>query len=136
MLFAICAAAHASTIIFTGVVDSVNPGSQFEPGDAFVARFSYYPHQPHFVNHATIIVGEQMFRFYADGATRVSYDTDACSGSVFYQIVDSLYVSITLQCATPDCVVPPLEQFNLNDFTFMFNTFGHLTEAQFELYHH
>jgi hypothetical protein len=130
MSFAICAAAHASTIIFTGVVDSVNPDSQFQPGDAFVAKFTYYPHEPHFVNHATIIVGEQVFRFYADGGTRVSDDIDACSGSVFYQIVDSPYVEITLQAATPDCVVPPREQFNLNDFTFMFNTFGHLTGAQ------
>ena len=89
MSFAICAAAHASTIIFTGVVDSVNPDSQFQPGDSFVAKFTYYPHEPHFVNHATIIVGEQVFRFYADGGTRVSDDINACSGSVFYQIVDS-----------------------------------------------
>ena len=129
MSFAICAAAHASTITFTGVVDSVNPGSQFQRGDAFVAKFTYNP-ITHFVNQATIIVGEQVFLFHADGGTRVSYDINACSGSVFYQINDSQYVSITLQAATPDCVVPPLEQFNLNEFTFMFNTFGHLTGAQ------
>jgi hypothetical protein len=113
MSLAICAAAHASTIEFTGVVDSVNPGSQFQPGDAFVAKFTYYPHEPHFVNHARITVGERVFRFYADGGTRMSYDVDACSGSVLYQIVDCQYVSITLQAATPDCIVPPLEQFNL-----------------------
>ena len=129
MSFAICAAAHASTIIFTGVVDSVNPGSQFQRGDAFVAKFTYNP-ITHFVNQATIIVGEQVFLFHADGGTRVYYDINACSGSVFYQINDSQYVSITLQAATPDCVVPPLEQFNLNEFTFMFNTLGHVTGAQ------
>jgi hypothetical protein len=129
MSFAICAAAHASTITFTGIVDSVNPGSQLQRGDAFVAKFTYNP-ITHFVNQATIMVGEQVFLFPADGGTRVSYDIDACSGSVFYQIVDSPYVEITLQAATPDCVVPSLEQFNLNDFTFMFNTFGHLTGAQ------
>jgi hypothetical protein len=104
-----------------------NPGSPFQPGDVFTAKFSYSPITK-LVNRATITVEDRQFRCWADG-TRIAYDNDPCHGSVFYQVVESPYVEIDLQAATPTCVVPPLEEFNQNNFIYSFNSFGHMTRV-------
>lgn len=121
-----CSVTYASTVTFTGVIDRINPGSPFEPGDIFIARFQY-DQVTKTVNRATITVEERQFKYLADG-TRVSYGTDPCDGSVYYQVVNSSYVSITMQAATPDCNIPDLSMFNLNNFVYIFNSFGHMTQ--------
>jgi hypothetical protein len=54
----------------------------------------------------------------------VAFDTDPSHGSIFYQLIQ-FYVSrptffassdVVLQAATPNGVIPPLDQFNLNQF--------------------
>jgi len=127
ILLATCIAAAASTITFTGVIDAVTPGSPFAPGDVFIARFAF-SEATKLVTKATITIEDRQFRYWGDG-TRIAYDNNPCHESVFYQVVESPYVEIDLQAATPNCVVPPLEGFNLNNFIYSFNSFGHMTRV-------
>jgi len=124
ILLATCIAAAASTITFTGTIDQVGPDSPFHAGDVFIAKFAYSP-ITNLVTRAIITAEDRQFK-YAMDSTRIAVDSNPCHGSVFWQVVESPYVDITLQAATPDCLIPPLELFNLNDFIFM-NSFGHLT---------
>jgi hypothetical protein len=114
----------ASTITFTGTITSVGPNSPFRVGDVFIARFQFDA-VTRVVNRSTITVEIQQFRHFADG-TRIAYDNDPCSPSVYFQAIESPYVDITMQAITQDCNIPAIDQFNLNDFIFM-DSFGHMT---------
>jgi hypothetical protein len=124
LLLATSVISAASTITFTGTIDSVSPDSPFRVGDVFIARFQFDA-VTRVVNRTTITVEATRFNYFADG-TRIAYDNDPCSGSVFYQAIESVYVDITMQAATPDCHIPALDEFVLNDFIFM-GAFGHMT---------
>ena len=125
-------------IAFTGVIDDVqadvNP-APFVVGDIFSATlsFNYHPH-PQFggggiVSEYLIIVNDLTLSGTIPtgshiGADLVAFDTDPSHGSIFYQLIQ-FYVSrptffassdVVLQAATPNGVIPPLDQFNLNQF--------------------
>lgn len=120
-------AVQAGVVTTRGLVTQTNTGSQFNVGDQLRISFSFNPVTRH-VEHTTIIdeTSGQVFRFGADG-TRFFADTNPCESSIFIQTEDSLYFSMTLQAITYNCVIPPLADFNLNDFVITFNTFGVLT---------
>lgn len=80
------------------------------------------------------------------GGNLVLIDTDPSHGSVFYQLFEffvpnadpytDLSGSITLQTPTPNGVIPPIDQFALNDFAMFLDlpndplpesVIGHLT---------
>ena len=126
----------AATVTFTGVIDEVsgNPAGVVT-GDTFTGIFFFLPNPPdtfgHFggiVNHYSIAIGDLMLsgtgdRHFANG---VVFLTDPSQGSVFYQAFVSvplsghyrfLGMSIELQAGTPGGVIPPLDRFNLNDFS-------------------
>ena len=120
----IAVVAQAATITFTGVVDTVRVGSTFQVGDTFVASFKFNA-RTRAVTHYTIAIDESILSGKKDGSVYV--DNNPAHGSVFYQIIDNSVTYIELQAGTPNGVIPPLDQFNLNDFTLTNNTFGHLT---------
>jgi hypothetical protein len=145
----------AATVTFTGIVDEIDGHpSGVAIGDTFSGIFSFHPNPPDTfgrfggqIDGYSITVGE-----FSVSGTRpfnggVSFLTDPSQGSVFYQLFSfsaplsgqyaSLFVEVTLQAGTPGGVIPPLDQFNLNDFDVglqlannpdLFDSvFGHLT---------
>jgi hypothetical protein len=123
-------------------------------GDTFSGIFSFHPNPPDTfgrfggqIDRYSIMVGE----FTVSGTTidngGVVFLTDPSQGAVFYQVVSlsaplsgqygRLFTEVTLQAGTPGGVMPPLDQFNLNDFDVglqlannpdLFDSvFGHLT---------
>jgi hypothetical protein len=125
-------------IAFTGVIDDVKADVNLAPfmvGDIFSATlsFNYHPH-PQFggggiVSEYLIIVGDLTLSGTIPtgshiGADLVAFDTDPSHGSIFYQLIQlsvsrpTFFASsdIVLQAATPNGVIPPLDQFNLNQF--------------------
>ena len=121
-------AVQAATITFTGVVDQ---SSQFSVGDVFTATFQFNPHKGR-VTRYVITVGNELTLSGTKGGGMIALDDNLAHGSVYYQVISSDLTEITLQAATPNGVIPPIDQFNLNDFdlfatTFGASTFGHLT---------
>jgi len=63
----------------------------------------------------------------------VAYDNDPTHGSVYYQIIESDFMEVTMQCPTPLGMLPEcVEDFALRDFALFYNplianTSGHLT---------
>jgi hypothetical protein len=125
-------------IAFTGVIDDVQADvtpALFMVGDIFSATlsFNYHPH-PEFggggiVSEYLIMVGDLTLSGTIPtgshiGADLVAFDTDPSHGSVFYELIQfhvsrpTFFASsdIVLQAATPNGVIPPLDQFNLNQF--------------------
>jgi hypothetical protein len=117
-------AVQAATITFTGVVDQ---SSQFSVGDVFTATFQFDPHKGR-VTRYVITVGNELTLSGTKGGGMVALDSNPARGSVYYQVINSNFTEITLQAATPNGVIPPIDQFNLNAFDlFASSTFGHLT---------
>lgn len=116
---------QAGVVTFQGVVDEVRPPSQFEVGDTFTGTFVYNPHS-RIISWFEIKIGRTSFSGKRLGGMFV-FDDAPISGSVFYQVIDLNEVEITLQAATPNGVIPPVSEFNLNDFAIFNDTFGHLT---------
>jgi hypothetical protein len=116
---------QAATITFTGVIDEAREDSLFQVGQIIVAHFNYNARNGQ-INHYVVTVGETTLSI-AEKDGLVALNANASSGSVYYQIIDNSIITITLQSATPNGIIPPVEQFNLNDFSLNSNTFGHLT---------
>jgi hypothetical protein len=147
----------ASAITFTGVVDQVqapfNP-VHFMIGDTFSGTFFFNSGPPDVfgnvfgpITHYSVTVGGLSFSGTpGGGGDLVTLGTDPSQGSVFYQVVSLLApnpgpyafanVDLTMQAATPNGVIPPVGQFNLNDFAINFfspnrplpdDVFGHMT---------
>ena len=116
------AAMQAAVIEFTGVVDS---SEKYAVGTVVMAQFFFNPENGEISRYA-VMVGGDLFKLKGDGA-RVYVDADPSHGSVYYQITDSSFVEFTLEAATPNGIIPPVDQFNLNDFTIGNDTFGHMT---------
>ena len=127
----------AATVTFTGVIDEVsgNPAGVMT-GDAFTGIFFFHPNPPdtfgHFgglVGRYSIAMGDVMVSGTAEPfqfANGVVFLTDPSQGSVYYQAFvhdplsgqySGLGMDITLQAGTPGGVIPPLDRFNLNDFS-------------------
>jgi hypothetical protein len=146
---------HAAVISFTGIVDQVqaplNP-VHLMIGDPFSGTFFFNSGPPGAnvfpISHYSIAVGELSFSGTPGGGDDlVALGTDPSQGSVFYQVINLLApnpgpyafagVDVTMQAATPNGVIPPLSQFNLNDFAINLhfphdsplpeNAFGHMT---------
>jgi hypothetical protein len=123
-------------------------------GDTFSGTFVFNFEPPTSIvfpiTHYSITVGEFSFSGTPGGGTNlVGLLTDPGQGAVFYQVFNLLAsnpgpyafadVEVTMQAATPNGVIPPLDQFALNDFEiglFLPNdpfpedveeVFGHLT---------
>jgi hypothetical protein len=123
-LAAVSAVQAATTITFTGVVDQ---SSQFSVGDVFTATFQFDPHKGRVIRYL-ITVGNELNMSGTKGGGMVTMDSNPAHGSVYYQVINSNFIDITLEAATPNGVIPPIGQFNLNDFDlFARSTFGHLT---------
>jgi hypothetical protein len=121
--------AQAAVITFTGIVDQVQLGSQFKVGDTLKASFVFNG-DTGAVRRYTIVFGQGSDLHTIAATTkegRVTYDSDPAHGSVFWQVTEMSFIEFTLQAATPDGVIPPIEEFNLNDFI-IFGAFGHMTE--------
>jgi hypothetical protein len=116
-------AVQAATVTFTGVVDQ---SSQFSVGDVFTATFQFDPHKGR-VNRYVITIGNELTLSGTKGGGKVALDSNPAHGSVYYQVINPNFIEITLQAATPVGVIPPIDQFNLNDFILFASTFGHLT---------
>jgi hypothetical protein len=149
----------ATTITFTGVVDEIrvhaNP-AHLMVGDVFSATllFNYRPGQfggggrvsRYFVSIDDFAISGTINNGGQTGGNLVLIDTDPSHGSVFYQLFEffvpnadpytDLGGSITLQTPTPNGVIPPIDQFALNDFAifldlpndpFPESVIGHLT---------
>jgi hypothetical protein len=116
-------AVQAATVTFTGVVDQ---SSQFSVGHVFTATFQFEPHKGR-VTRYVITVGNELTLSGTKGGGMIALDSNPAHGSVYYQVINSDLTEITLQAATPNGVIPPIDQFNLNDFSLFASTFGHLT---------
>ena len=119
-------AADASTITFFGIVDQVPPGSPYAVNDPVTANFKYN-HKTGVISAFDIMIGTHRLVTRGRYLGRVVYDNNPAHGSVYYQVVEAdVYgISITLQASTPDGVILPISEFNLNDFI-LFGAFGHL----------
>jgi hypothetical protein len=127
----------SATVTFTGVIDEVsgNPAGVVT-GDTFTGIFFFHPNPPdtfgHFgglVGRYSIAIGDLMVSGTAEPfqfANGVVFRTDPSQGSVYYQAFvhdplsghySGLGMDITLQAGTPGGVIPPLDRFNLNDFS-------------------
>ena len=127
----------AATVTFTGVIDEVsgNPAGVVT-GDTFTGIFFFHPNPAdtfgHFgglVDRYSIAIGDLKVSGIAEPfqfANGVVFNTDPSQGSVSYQafVRDPLSgqyrflsMDITLQAGTPGGVIPPLDRFNLNDFS-------------------
>lgn len=149
----------AAMITFTGVVDEIrvheNP-AHLMVGDIFSATllFNYRPGQfggggpvsKYFVSIDDFTISGTINNGGQTGGNLVLIDTDPSHGSVFYQLFQflvpnadpytALSGSITLQTPTPNGVIPPVDQFALNDFAMFLDlpndplpesVLGHLT---------
>ena len=149
----------ATMITFTGVVDEIrvheNP-AHLMVGDIFSATllFNYRPGQfggggpvsRYFVSIGDFTISGTINNGGQTGGNLVLIDTDPSHGSVFYQLFQFLVPnadpythlsgSITLQTPTPNGVIPPIDQFALNDFAMFLDlpndplpesVLGHLT---------
>ena len=123
VLAAVSAIQAATTITFTGVVDK---SSQFSVGDVFTATFQFDPHKGRVIRYL-ITVGNEFSLSGTKGGGMIALDNNLAHGSVYYQVINSDFTEITLQAATPNGVLPPIDQFNLNYFSLFASTFGHLT---------
>ena len=126
MSLVISIVAQAANITFIGVVDTVQPNSRFEVGDRVQATFVYNGYSGEIALYM-ITVANETWRGTGRDIGQVTYDSNPLHGSVFYQVVNSWFMEFTLQAGTPDGVIPPIEQFNLNDFV-LFGAFGHMTQ--------
>jgi hypothetical protein len=150
----------AAKITFTGLVDEVD--ARFNPahlmvGDTFSGTFFFNSRPDPFgdvggpVSKYSITIGEFMFKGTPAGGHEeralVALVPDPKAGSVLYQVAflvapnpspyASAEIGVTLQAGTPTGVIPPLDQFNLNDFNISLtlpiepdvrdSVFGHLT---------
>lgn len=113
IVLAAVSAVQAATITFTGVVDQ---SSQFSVGDVFTATFQFDPHKGR-VSRYVITVGNEFTLNGTKGGGMIALDNNPAHGSVYYQVINSDFTEITLQGATPNGVIPPIDQFNLNDFS-------------------
>jgi len=134
-LFTFAGQSLAATITFTGVVDQVDAPlnlAHLTSGDQFLATLFFNdrpspsglagggPVSRYFLRVGDFIINEKQ------GVGKVAFSTGPSSGSVFYQLIDfgassadpylAGFAEITLQAATPDGMIPPIDQFNLNDF--------------------
>ena len=116
-------AVQAATITFTGVVDQ---SSQFSVLNAFTATFQFDPHNGR-VTRYLITVGNELTSSGTKGDWMVTLNSNPDHGSVCYRVINSNFTEITLQAATPNGMIPLIDQFNLNDFSLFASTFGHLT---------
>jgi hypothetical protein len=103
---------YASNITFVGVVDSSN---RFTRGQTITFTFSYPPGGGA-VSRYVFNVGLQYQVYGSVGGGQVAVGNNPASGSVYYQVINSDFTEITMQAATPNGVIPPVSQFNLNDF--------------------
>jgi hypothetical protein len=120
----VATAIQAATVIFTGVVDS---SPIYPVGSTFVATFHYNPKKGGQITNYTIVI-DDVSTHGTKNAGAVAVDADPTHGSVYFQVFNGSVIEITLQAATPDGVIPPLDQFNLNDwFQNSPRASGHLT---------
>jgi len=122
----------AATVTFTGLVDEIQgqpPGVAI--GDTFSGIFFFDPIPISlggvggFIDKYSITAGD----FTVSGRPNfgnVAFLTDPSQGGVLYQVFnftdplsghyDFMNVGVTLQAGTSGGVIPPFDQFNLNDF--------------------
>ncbi len=141
---------RATTITFTGVIDRADSSfGLFTVGDSFSATF-HFRNNPDFeggpISRYSIAAGDYISSGVAHRGA-VIFIPDP-SPAILYQVfqyisrsASSPYTGISgeivLQTGTTNGVVPPLEDFDLNDFVFAFDVpnnpeanegiFGHLT---------
>lgn len=117
----------ASTITFTAQVNDVSRGSAWNVGDQLEIKMSYNQQTGH-VAHTTITDQTGRAVKYPMDATRLEFDANPCDDNqtVYWKTVSAYYVLINVQGATPECVVPPMDEM-YNYFIIDFNTFGVLT---------
>ena len=121
--------AQAAVITFTGIVDQVQLGSQFKVGDTLKASFVFNG-DTGAVRRYTVVFGQGSDLHTIAATTkegRVAYDINPLNGSVYYQVTEMSFIEFTLQADTSNGVIPPIEDFSLNDFI-IFGAFGHMTE--------
>jgi hypothetical protein len=121
--------AKAAVITFTGVVDQVQLGSQFKVGDTVKAAFVFNG-DTGAIRRYTIAFGQGSAVQVIAATTkegRVAYDINPLNGSVYYQVTEMSFIEFTLEADTSNGVIPPIEDFSLNDFI-IFGAFGHMTE--------
>jgi hypothetical protein len=108
----VATAMQAATITFTGVVDA---SPIYPVGSTFVATFHYNPKKGGAIQNYTITIAD-VTTHGSKNAGNVAIGSDPSVGSVYFQVFNGSVIEITLQAATPDGVIPPIEQFNLNDW--------------------
>ena len=144
----------AATVTFTGIVDGIEgqpPGVAI--GDTFSGIFFFDPIPISlggvggFIDKYSITAGEFTVSGRAHSGN-VAFLTDPSQGSVLYQVFnftdplsgqyDFMTFEVVLQAGTSGGVIPPLDQFNENDFDIDLSlanppdfpddqVFGHLT---------
>jgi hypothetical protein len=127
IILSLIGALKAETITFTGVVDQ---SQVFPVGSTMVGTFKYQKHTFK-VQRWVIEIGPDFMMSGTKNGGIVAIDNDPSHGSVYAQVFESPLFEFTLQTATPDGVIPPLELWNLNDWIIRLgdgNTFGHFTE--------
>lgn len=128
----LCAATIAqatTTISFYGVVDA---STKFRVGEPFSVTVIFNPNNG-LIQRYDLSVGLDFNLSGTKNGGYVAYDNNPTHGSVYYQIIESEFMDVTMQAPTPDGVLPAcVTDFALNDFILNNNpllgtTSGHLT---------
>ena len=127
-LFLFAGQAPATVITFTGVVDAVRGPlnlADFAVGDPFSATFFFDPKHFGRIDEYSLTLGNFSSEGIATGG-QIVLALDPTRGAVLYQVFQffspdadpysGMHVAIDLQAGTPNGIIPPFEQFNLNGF--------------------
>ena len=117
-------------ISFYGVVDA---SDKFRVGEPITITAVFNPNTG-LILRFDIAIGMDFDLRAPKPAGNVAFDNDPAHGSVFYQIINSEFMEVTAQAATPNGVIPCIDNFNEADFVlsqnpFWANTSGHLTSS-------
>lgn len=131
--FSLCVA-QAGSVIFRGeVTDTANTSLPLHVGDSLTAHVAYNSRSG-LINRVLMQIGGLEFNYSGDGLTGFIHLADPCPNEYvsyqIYQLAPGPLLLLQLFAYTPDCVVPPISGFALNEFTFLLDgqTFGRLTE--------
>jgi hypothetical protein len=132
ILLAIVSIACAGSVQFEGVITDIDPdapmclGFPVHFGDPFTAQVSFVKNT-HLVNNMIITVGDRRVRFTMDG-TQFTYGCN--NGLVYYRVEGGTILAVELDVLVQDCLIllPPIDEFYLNEFTLCFGISGLLTE--------
>lgn len=136
ILLALCASVHAASVQFEGFIYDILPDASMclsipiNMGDRFSAHVTYNPNT-HLITHIVLTVGNQTVHLPADGS---QFNFGCDYGVRFFRVSGGLYLAVELDAfhlrgEVPDCAIPPLDQFFLNEVTLCNNgIFGVLTE--------